>query len=107
MILPIDYIFDDDAGRIEGLQGKTLDDDSCALFVYDARCQHSFWMRGVPTDLYLSAIVDGICVESHFMAANTTEPHKVSSASCLIVESRREISVGSKVSIHGDVLLVG
>lgn len=106
MILSIDYVFDDDAGRVEGLRGKTLPIGSCALFVYDSRLPHSFWMRDVPIDLYLSAIVDGKCAESHRMIADTTVPHKISVASDLIIESRMEIPVDAVVSIHGDVLCV-
>lgn len=107
MRLGILDVFDDDESRTRGLQHRMLPVDSCVLFVYDGQpTYHKFWMKGVPTNLYLSAIDGGECVESIFMHANTTSPHALSARALLIVESRVEIPVGAQVDMVGDWLVV-
>lgn len=106
MRLHIDYVFDTAQGRVEGLQDKVLNEMACALFVYESRLPRRFHMMNVPTDLWLSAVSAGKCVESVLMKAETPGPYQIESRAMLIVESRKEIPVGSRLSIKGDVLVV-
>ena len=106
MKLRIDHVFEDAEDRRRGLMGTKLPAGSCALFHFESSAPHSFWMKGVPTDLYLSALDAGKCVESHFMQANTTKPHQLLGKCRLVAESRLEIPVGAKVAILGDYLVV-
>ena len=105
MRLFIEYVFDTADERIEGLQGKTLNEAACALFVYDSIAPRSFHMRNVPTDLYLSAVDNGGCVSSVLMGSGEPGPFHAPAAA-LFVESRKEIPVDSKLSIEGEVLVI-
>ena len=106
MRLHIAYIFDDAQGRVEGLQYKSIPEYECALFVYESMLPRKFHMRNVPMNLWLSAIIEGKCVESIFMEAGEAGPYALKSKAALIVESRAEIPVGADVSIKGEVLVV-
>jgi len=106
VVLDIKYIFDDAESRIEGLRGHRCPIDACALFVYETPAPRKFWMKGVHTNLYLSAVLDNEVVGSIFMRANTTEVHIVSEPVMVVVESRVEIPVGSHVDIVGEKLVV-
>lgn len=106
MYLDIKYIFDDSESRVQGLRGHRCPIDACALFVYESAAPRRFWMKGVHTNLYLSAVSDGVVVCSIRMRANTTEVHAVSDSVALIIESRVEIPVGSHVNIVDDKLVV-
>ena len=105
MKLRILHVFDDSESRTRGLQGMVIDQRSCALFVYESAAPRSFWMKDVPMDLFLSNVVEGECVESEFMGALSTKPHKLSQPTFLAVESRVEIPVGSTVAIEDGFLV--
>ena len=106
MELNIVDIFDDSESRIKGLQHRRISKDCCALFVYGSPSLPKFWMRGVPTNLYLSSIVGGECVESHQMKARSMRVYPVLNKTMCVVESRVEIPVGAEVDIVGDRLVV-
>lgn len=106
MELEVRYVFDDAESRIRGLQHRRIPIDCCAVFVYGSPSLPKFHMRGVPTNLYLSSIVGGECVESYFMRNKTTRVWPVLNKTMCVVESRVEIPVGSKVDIVGDRLVV-
>lgn len=106
MRLRIAEVFDDVDSRTKGLRGRRIKIDECALFVYESSALRKFWMKGVHTNLYLSAVLDGKCVCSIFMRNNGTEVHTVTEPVALCIESRVEIPVGSSVDIVGDYLVV-
>lgn len=106
MRLRIDYIFDDVESRVSGLQGIELPKGSCALFVYEFASMPRYHMANVSTDLWLSSIVGGECVESAHMVRGSGEIYALSRKTRCTVESRREIPVGSSVDVRGGYLVV-
>ena len=106
MKLRIDHIFDDAESRIAGLQGVELPKGACALFVYESPVLSKYHMRGVPTDLWLSSVVGGECVESMHMMKDSASVYALSFKTACVVESRDEIPTGASVDVDGEYLVV-
>lgn len=106
MIFDIVDIFETDEEHREGLQYKAISENDCAIFLYDVPRLPSFWNINVPSDLWVSSVVDCHIVDSFMMDAGTTQPHKVSTPTCFVIESRQEIPIGLEVFIDQDGRLV-
>ena len=103
--LEIAYVFQDYESRAEGLQNKVLGTGDCALFVYDAACRPRFHMRNVKSELWLSAVSGGKCVDSQLMKMDD-RIYLVGEWTHLVVESRARIPLGSNVDIADGRLVV-
>ena len=99
MILDIVDIFETPDEKRQGLQYRSIKENDCAIFLYDVACYPSFWNINVPTDLYVTSVVDGKTADSFVMDAGSTAPHKVGVATHFVIESRVEIPVGVVVDI--------
>ena len=107
MKLEVAYVFDDSASRVEGLQGKTIDDGECALFVYDSPRYVKFHMGTVGYDLWLSTISGGKVSDSMFMEFGSTDVYSPSGRTALVVESLVPLEVGAEADIIDGKLVVG
>ena len=106
MKLRVDYVFSTAPSRIEGLQGKSIGDFACAVFVYEDERRPRFHMGTVPYELFLSSVVGGVCAESYRMEPGSGDVYQISGPTCCVIESRKRIPVGSSVDLVDGWLVV-
>lgn len=92
-------IFETDDEHRRGLQFCTIEKDECGVFLYKAKCRPSFWNINVPTDLWVTPVVDGITCAGFKMIAGSTDVHKIDCLTNFVIESRVKIRRGAFVDI--------
>ena len=96
--LDIAHWFSNESERLEGLRGRWIAEDQCAVFEYPRRTPKALWNLGVLYPIYASAVDDDMVVACERLEAN--DPHPVSLPACsFVIESRVPIEAGSVVDL--------
>lgn len=99
MDLKIVDIFETSDEHKRGLQYRHIAKDECALFLYNEKRCPAFWNINVPTDLWVSAVVDGEVRDVILLKKESKVPNKFSVLADMFVESRIYIPLGRMVDV--------